>query len=113
MNEFSEQAPDSKHPTDGASTRMDGDVVERIGAKEERRLRARREKGRSVWFGLGMFGMVGWSVAVPAVIGTVAGAWIDRHTEGAISWTLTGLILGTVSGILIAWNWIAKESKVE
>ncbi len=34
----------------------------RIAAQEKRKLKALHEN-RSVWFGLGMFGMVGWSVA--------------------------------------------------
>ena len=41
----------------------------KVGEKEDRRLQAQQEK-KSVWSGLGLFGMVGWSVAVPALLGT-------------------------------------------
>ncbi|MHB8205511.1 MAG: AtpZ/AtpI family protein, partial [Desulfomonilaceae bacterium] len=34
-----------------------------VGAKEIRKMEARRGGNRSIWFGLGMFGIVGWSVA--------------------------------------------------
>ncbi len=88
-------------------------LVERIAAKEARKLRARRERARSIWFGLGMFGMVGWSVAVPALIGTAIGYWIDRRTAGTVSWTLTGLLVGMAVGASIAWNWIKKEGRIE
>ena len=39
---------------------------ETIGAKEARKLKARREAHHSLWFGMGMFGVVGWSGAPPS-----------------------------------------------
>ena len=40
-----------------------------VGAQAARKLKARREAPRSVWFGLGMSGLVGWSVTIPTLIG--------------------------------------------
>lgn len=82
-----------------------------IGPKERRKLRARREGSRSVWFWLGMMGLVGWSVAIPTLIGTALGAWLDGWTEGDISWTLTGLVVGATLGCLTAWRWVRRESQ--
>ncbi len=82
----------------------------RVGRKAERRLRARRE-GTSVWFWLGMFGLVGWSVAVPTLIGIALGTWIDRTWPGEVSWTLTLLFVGVVIGCANAWRWIQRESR--
>lgn len=78
--------------------------------KEQRKVRARREADRSAWFWLGMMGLVGWSVAVPTVIGVAIGAWLDRVVSGRISWTLTGLVVGAAAGCLTAWFWIRRES---
>ena len=39
-----------------------------IAAKEKRKLKALGTKN-NVWFGLGVMGMVGWSVVVPALAG--------------------------------------------
>ena len=36
-----------------------------VGVKAARKLKARRSGTPGVWFGLGMMGLVGWSVAVP------------------------------------------------
>ena len=80
----------------------------RVGHKADRRLRARRE-GAGVWFWLGMFGLVGWSVEVPTLIGIALGRWIDRTWPGEISWTLTFLFIGVVMGCLNAWRWIQRE----
>ena len=43
----------------------DEDLEKTVGRKAERRDRARREGRHTVWFGFGMFGLVGWAVAVP------------------------------------------------
>lgn len=81
-----------------------------MGAKEQRKLRARKED-RGVWFGLGMFGLVGWAVAVPTIIGVGLGVWLDREWESTISWTLTGLFVGVAVGCLSAWYWVKRESR--
>jgi len=84
-------------------------IVSKVGEKEARRLKARSERNRSLWFGLGMFGVVGWSVAVPVLIGIAVGCWLDSIFHSQISWCLTFLFVGIVSGMLIAWNWIKRE----
>jgi ATP synthase protein I len=86
---------------------------EEVGSKEERKLKARKEGDRSVWFGLGMFGLVGWSVAVPTLIGVAIGIWLDKHWSGSYSWTLMCLILGIVAGCMNAWYWVKRESRRE
>ena len=61
-----------------------------IGAQAERKLKARRSK-QGVWFGLGMMGLVGWSVVVPTLLGAALGNWLDGHYAGGHSWTRTPL----------------------
>ena len=86
-------------------------LSEEVGRKQARKLEARRQGERSAWFGLGMFGLVGWSVAIPTVLGIALGVWLDHRFPGRISWTLTFLFLGVVVGCLNAWHWINKESR--
>jgi len=81
-----------------------------VARKAERKLRAREEKERPVWFGLGMFGLVSWTVAVPTLLGIAPGLWIDKRWPGTISWTLNLLIIGVLIGCLNAWDWVRKES---
>ena len=64
-----------------------------------------------MWAGLGLFGMVGWSVAAPTLLGTALGIWLDKHYPVNFSWTLSGLLAGLMVGCAIAWNWIEKENK--
>ncbi|PWQ93842.1 AtpZ/AtpI family protein [Leucothrix arctica] len=82
-----------------------------VDSKAEIKIRAQEEKHRSVWFGLGMFGLVGWAVVVPTLLGVLLGKWIDDHTIGHVSWTLNLLIVGLIIGCFNAWFWIQKENK--
>ena len=80
-----------------------------VGAQARRMLKARRRGERSVWFGLGMSGLIGWSVALPSLIGAALGIWIDRRYPSPYSWTLTLLLLGLVMGCFNAWRWVESE----
>ncbi|MDY6941693.1 MAG: AtpZ/AtpI family protein [Pseudomonadota bacterium] len=82
-----------------------------VGRKAARRLRAKENRGRGVLFGLGMFGLVGWSIAVPTVLGIALGNWIDHRWPGEISWTLTLLFIGLILGCINAWRWVKQESR--
>jgi ATP synthase protein I len=81
----------------------------RIGASETRKVRARGEKDKGIWFGLGMMGTVGWSVAVPTLAGVLLGRWLDARYEGTVSWTLTLLLVGLIAGCLNAYHWVRRE----
>jgi len=82
-----------------------------VGAKAARKLKARRNSTQGVWFGLGMMGLIGWSVVVPTLLGTALGIWIDNRHPGSHSWTLMLLVIGLGLGCLNAWHWVAKEDK--
>ncbi len=81
--------------------------------KASRKITARREGDRTIWYGLGMFGIVGWSVAIPTLIGIAIGIWLDIRLDDPYSWTLMMLFLGVVIGCLNAWYWVQKESQDE
>lgn len=82
---------------------------QQVAEKENRKLKAQQEKKESALMGFGMFGMVGWSVAVPVLLGTALGIWLDKRYPQSFSWTLTCLISGLIMGCVIAWNWINTE----
>lgn len=85
--------------------------AQQVGAKAARKLRARRTSTQGVWFGLGMMGLVGWSVAVPTLLGAALGLWLDGRHPGTHSWTLALLVGGLALGCVNAWHWVAKEDK--
>jgi len=79
-----------------------------VGKKEARKIKSEQETEHTVWFGLGMFGIVGWSVAVPTLLGVALGIWIDHKWPSQYSWTLMLLIIGLILGCLNAWYWVKK-----
>lgn len=96
----------SKKPVEDAQT-----LAGEVGVKAARKLKARRNPAPGVWFGLGMMGLIGWSVVVPTLLGAALGMWLDRHYPGGHSWTLTLLVAGLVIGCLNAGRWVAREDK--
>ncbi|MBW1916841.1 MAG: AtpZ/AtpI family protein [Deltaproteobacteria bacterium] len=87
------------------------ELSQKIAAKQQRKLKARHRRDRPLWFGLGMFGLVGWSVAIPTLIGIALGIWLDMKLPARFSWTLTLLFVGVILGCLNAWYWIKRESR--
>jgi len=84
-----------------------------VDKKIVKRLKARQDRPRSLFFGLGVFGVIGWSVAIPTIFGALIGRWLDARSDLPISWTLTFIFLGVVVGAVIAWNWMNKEGKAD
>lgn len=91
------------------SPRPDKRFPDAVNACERRKLRGRRSKADPVWFGLGTFGMVGWAVAIPTVLGIFLGVWIDLRWPGPYSWTLMLLVVGLAGGCLNAWFWLSRQ----
>jgi len=85
------------------------DFTKSIEVQAKRKIKARDDGRHSVWFGLGMFGLIGWSVTIPTLAGIALGIWIDKRWPGQISWTLTLMFVGVVLGCLNAWRWISEE----
>lgn len=92
------------------TAKKDADFTGQVGAKAVRKIRARRNV-TGVWFGLGMMGLIGWSVVVPTLLGAALGIWLDERNPGDHSWTLALLVAGLVLGCFNAWHWVAKEDK--
>src|ERR1700733_12977082 len=67
------------------------DFDAKIAVQVARKLKAQRAGPQSAWFGLGMFGVIGWSVTVPTLLGALLAA---------------GLIIGCAN----AWYWVARQN---
>jgi ATP synthase protein I len=88
---------------------MSADFLRQASSDAARKLRAQRNGDQGVWFGLGMSGLIGWSVAVPTLCGVALGFWIDRRYPSTHSWTLAMLVAGLCLGCLNAWHWISQQ----
>src|SRR5512146_2473646 len=99
--------PSDPKPLNSHHTRFERQVSQ----KSKRKVQARQESDRSIWAGLGLFGMVGWSVMVPTLLGIALGIWIDQRFPSPYSWTLMLLFVGVVLGCWNAWYWIQREQR--
>jgi ATP synthase protein I len=97
---------ESEHPD-----RSQIDFEQQVREKSRRKMQARREGDRTIWSGLGLFGMVGWSVMLPTLLGIALGIWIDKRFPSPYSWTLMLLFVGIVLGCWNAWYWIQREQR--
>jgi len=77
-------------------------MIRKVGSAQERLVRARQRKG-SDWESIAIMGVIGWSVALPTLIGVGLGMWIDHRWPGRFSWTLMLLIGGLLAGCANAW----------
>ncbi len=82
-----------------------------VETKAKRKMKAMRHHDTGVWFGLGMMGLVGWSVVVPTLAGAAFGMWLDHRFPRGQSWTLMLLVAGLLIGCFNAWMWVSKEDK--
>jgi len=88
-------------------------LEDQVQKKAERRRWARSQGRHSVWFGFGMFGLIGWAVAIPTLLGIVMGIWLDRHwPTPRISWTISLLFVGIILGCINAWRWVSRERRL-
>jgi ATP synthase protein I len=76
-------------------------LSQEVGAKAARKLKARRNSAQGVWFGLGMMGLIGWSVVIPTLLGAALGIWLDQHYPGKHAWTLALMMAGLAIGCLM------------
>ncbi len=100
---------DEKRPGRDRRRESPDKLAECVGREEKRKLWARRHRGGEVWFGLGAFGIIGWAVAVPTVLLTSLGIWLDARYPTHFSWALALLVAGIVLGCVNAWYWVRRE----
>ena len=81
-----------------------------INRQAARKLKAQRSNAPVTWSGFATFGVIGWSIAAPMLLGALLGGWIDRHHAGIHSWTLALLVAGLLLGCANAWYWIATQN---
>lgn len=85
-------------------------AVEREAARRER---FRREGFRGFWFGLSSFGMVGWSIAVPTLLGIALGLWLDARWGGGRRYTISLMVAGLAVGMHNVWRWLRLQEEAE
>lgn len=88
----------------------DKELEKKIKSDVEKKIKAEAEKD-DIMFGLGVFGIIGWSISIPMLLGIFLGIYLDKSFQMNFSWTLTLLFAGIIVGCLNAWHWIKQKSE--
>ena len=100
----------SNEPADKRS-KDESEFVALVSAKAGRKQKARDNPAPGIWFGLGMMGLIGWSVVVPTLLGAMLGLWLDGNFPRSHSWTLALLVGGLILGCANAWHWVSRQDR--
>jgi len=85
-------------------------MLDKISKDASKKIHAKKE-GKDIMFGLGVFGIVGFSIAIPTLLGILLGTYVDRRTDSSVSYTITFLFAGLVIGCVNAWRWVKETSE--
>jgi ATP synthase protein I len=86
------------------------ELLEKIKKDSAKKIKAKKE-GNEIMFGLGLFGIVGWSIAIPTIMGIALGVFLDNRFTQSFSWTITFLFAGIILGCFNAWRWIKEKTR--
>lgn len=87
-------------------TREPDGLLKSVGRERERRRTWLREGEPSFGRYLAQIGILGWTIVLPALLGTFLGRWIDRALGTGIFWTGPLMLLGLGVGCWTAWRWM-------
>lgn len=102
---MSKRSPTTRPELPPAAERM----IRRVQERQAQMARAKDQRN-SFWNAISILGVVGWSVALPTLIGIALGVWIDRRWPSRFSWALMLLIAGLLFGCFTAWQRIRKDA---
>lgn len=80
-----------------------------IGSKETKKINAKKRGIQTIWYGMGMMGLVGWSICLPTLLGVGLGSYLDHVLPIHKSWTLIFFVVGLILGCYNTWRWLRNE----
>jgi ATP synthase protein I len=86
-----------------------GRPMQREIEKKIVRRMARKDSPATVLRAFTLFGIIGWSVAVPVAVFAYLGIWLERAGDTPL--TLSFIVIGFVIGCYDAYYWLSKEKR--
>ncbi len=76
------------------------DITLSGGLKSAKPKQEKKRRGPDTWLYLGLAGQIGYTVAVPLVVGVLGGVFIDRAAHTRPWFTIIGLVIGMVLSVM-------------
>lgn len=74
----------------------------------------RQQRGNiKINYNVAVLSIYGWQVAIPVLLGLLAGNLLDKFYPVSFSWTLNLIIVGFVLGFTNATIWLKKSYQVK
>jgi ATP synthase protein I len=89
---------------DSLRRRDRGELARAVTRRRVREERWRREGERPLARNLALVGTLGWLVALPALIGAIAGRSLDRRAGTGVAFTFGLMAFGIALGSYLAWR---------
>lgn len=89
---------------------QEDELLREIEKDANKKIKSKKE-GNQVMFGLGFFGIVGWSIAIPTLLAIALGVYLDKKLDSNFSWTLTLIFVGVIIGSLNTWHWLNENNE--
>lgn len=80
-----------------------------VGRRHRQRLHWQTSGERPLARNLAMIGFLGWVVVAPALLGILAGRWLDRQLGTGITFSGAMLVAGLTLGCWLAWRRMFNE----
>lgn len=92
------------------SSKIDKDMQVNVSKKIDRKIFVGGRR-KFIISAFSLFGLVGWSVAVPTIIAAYLGMYVDEHYPSEhLSYTLYFILFGILLGCYNAMLWIKREN---
>lgn len=85
------------------------DLEQAVERRRARRESWKREGERPLAANLALVGTLGWLIVIPALLGTLAGRWLDRKTGMGVTFTAALMTIGVVFGCWLAWKRVRQS----
>ncbi|MGD9657612.1 MAG: AtpZ/AtpI family protein [Methylocystis sp.] len=89
----------------GSSERL-ADAARKAAARDRE---GRRDPEPSLGRRLGQIGVLGWTIVVPALLGLLAGRWLDKTMKSGVLFSAPAVMLGAALGLWLAWKWMSRQ----
>jgi ATP synthase protein I len=90
--------------------KADDDLRQAVQRREAQHRRWQEQGERPLWKNISMVGALGWLIVAPALLGVLAGRWLDGYFETGILFSGACILLGVCVGGYFAWHRIKNES---